>query len=121
MPQFVVFAIDRDEDEWETRDEESRQATYDADYAMGQLLEKRGGRVVGGADLTHSRDARVLSRGTDGVLVTEGPYAESVEQLSGFYIVEADSVEDVVEAAKLMLEGHHRLEIRPRPVREEQP
>jgi hypothetical protein len=119
MPQYVVFAIDDDENAWEKASDEIRNETYAADQRFGKLLEERGGRIVGGADLTHSRDARVLSKGSDGPIVTEGPYAETVEQVSGFYIVECDDLDDVVDAARLMLEGHSRLEIRPRPVRSE--
>jgi hypothetical protein len=118
MPQYVVFAID-DDDTWERASEEVRNETYAADQRFAELLQERGGRIVGGADLTHSRDARVLSKNGDGAaLVTEGPYAETVEQITGFFIVECDDEDVVLEAARLMLEGHSRLEIRPRPVRE---
>jgi hypothetical protein len=120
MPQYVVFAVDDDENAWEGASDQVREETYAADQRFGKLLEERGGRIVGGADLTHSRNARVLTKDDAGeVLVTEGPYAETVEQVSGFFIVECDRYEDVVDAARLMLEGHHRLEIRPRPVREQ--
>ena len=120
MPQFVVFAVDDDENAWEGASDETRNETYAADQRFGKLLEERGGRIVGGADLSHSRDTRVLTKDRDaGAIVTEGPYAETVEQVSGFYIVECDELEDVVEAAKLMLEGHTRLEIRPRPTKEQ--
>ena len=117
MPQYVVFAIDDDENAWEKASDETRNETYAADQRFGKLLEERGGRIVGGADLSHSRNTRVLTKDGDaGAMVTEGPYAETVEQVSGFFIVEADDLDVVVEAAKLMLEGHTRLEIRPRPV-----
>jgi hypothetical protein len=120
MPQYVVFAIDADEDAWERASEETKQLTYDADERFLKLLQDRGGRVVGGADLSHSRDTRVLTKDENGgVLVSEGPYAETVEQVSGFYIVEADNLDDVVEGATLMLEGHSRMEVRPRPVRDD--
>jgi hypothetical protein len=120
MQQYVVFAIDADEDAWEQASDETRNETYDADQRFLKLLAERGGRVVGGADLSHSRDTRVLTKdGSGGALVSEGPYAETVEQVSGFYIVEAQSLDDVVEGAKLMLEGHARMEIRPRPAQEE--
>ena len=120
MPQFVVFAIDDDENAWEGASAETRDETYAADMRFGKLLEERGGRVVGGADLSHSRNTRLLTKdGGGGAVVTDGPYAETVEQVSGFFIVEAATVDDVVEAAKLMLEGHSRLEVRPRPVKEQ--
>src|SRR5690242_17149482 len=100
MPQYVVFAVDEDEDAWEQSSEETKDLTYAADQRFLDLIKERGGRVVGGADLSHSRDTRVLTKdGSGGFLVSEGPYAETVEQMSGFYIVEAPSLEDVVEAA----------------------
>ena len=117
MPQYVVFAVDDDDNAWEQASEKTRNETYAADQAFIELLEKRGGRVVGGADLSHSRNTRLLTKDGDGAaMVTEGPYAETVEQVSGFFIVECDDLDTVVEAARLMLEGHTRLEIRPRPV-----
>ncbi len=120
MPQYVVFAIDADEDAWEAASDEVKDQTYAADERFGKLLEERGAKIVGGADLSHSREARLLTKdAAGGAVVTEGPYAETVEQVSGFFIVEAPDYDVVVEAAKLMLEGHTRLEIRPRPVREE--
>ena len=120
MPQYVVFAVDADEDAWEQADEETRNETYAADQAFIKLLEQRGGRVVGGADLSHSRNTRVLAKTGDGAaVVTDGPYAETVEQVSGFYIVECDDLDTVVEAARLMLEGHTRMEIRPRPEKDQ--
>jgi hypothetical protein len=120
MQQYVVFAIDADENAWEQASDETKQLTYDADERFLKLLAERGGRVVGGADLSHSRNTRVLTKdGSGGALVSEGPYAETVEQVSGFYIVEAESLDDVIEGAKLMLEGHERMEVRPRPNRSE--
>lgn len=117
MPQYVVFAVDADEDAWEQASDETKDVTYAADQRFLDLIKERGGRVVGGADLSHSRETRVLTKdGAGGLLVSEGPYAETVEQVSGFYIVEADNLDDVVEAAGLMLEGHARMEVRPRPV-----
>ncbi len=46
-------------------------------------------------------------------LVLDGPFAETKEQLLGFYIVDCASLDEVIEAAKgLMVEGG-ALEIRP--------
>jgi hypothetical protein len=42
MPQYVVFAVDDDEDAWESASEETKQERFDHDYAFGQLLESRG-------------------------------------------------------------------------------
>ena len=113
MGRYVVFAVDDNEDSWASASEETKQATYDADDRFLKLLEQGGGRVVGGAELSHSHNTRVLHKGSDDTpLVTDGPYAETVEQVSGFYIVECDDLTTLTEAAALMLPGHLRLEIR---------
>ncbi len=115
MDRYVVFVVDDDEDQWETLDDDRKQATYDADARFLALLAARGGRVVGGEELAHSRRSRTLSRKRGGVLVSEGPYAETVEQVSGFYVVECDDLDALTEACVEMLPVHGRLEIRPVP------
>jgi hypothetical protein len=108
-----MFPADN-ETEWETGTEADRQATFDTDFEFGQLLAARGGAVTGGAGLTHSKHARTIKRG-DGSrpLVTEGPYADTVEQLSGFFIVTCDDYETLVEAAEVLVRAHPVVEIRP--------
>jgi len=114
MADYVVMFPADNERVWEEGTEAERQATFDTDFEFGQLLEQRGGAVTGGAGLTHSSKARTIQRGkTSNALVTEGPYAESVEQLSGFYIVTCDDYDALVEAAKVLLRAHPVVEIRP--------
>jgi hypothetical protein len=45
--------------------------------------------------------------------VTQGPYAESVEQLGGFYIDECSDVEAVLDACEAMAEVHVHLQVAP--------
>jgi hypothetical protein len=74
MDRYVVFAVD-DEDAWEAATDQTKQVTYDHDERFIKLLEQRGGRVVGGAELSHSRTTRLLRKGPDdAALVTEGPH-----------------------------------------------
>ncbi|MDX6374156.1 MAG: hypothetical protein QOD98_3144 [Nocardioidaceae bacterium] len=114
MNKYVVFAVDGDEDKWETLSAEEKDQTYDADNRFLALLAERGGKVVGGQELTHSRKTRWLTRDRAGqVLVTDGPFAETVEQISGFYIVECDDLDDLTEALREMLPAHSKLQIRP--------
>jgi hypothetical protein len=109
----VLFPVDN-EAAWETGTEADHQATFDTDAEFGKLLAARGGAVTGGAGLTHSSKARTMRRGTrSNTLVTEGPYAESVEQLSGFYIVTCDDYDALVAAAQVLLRAHPVVEIRP--------
>ncbi len=119
MHKYVVLVVDDDEDRWETLPPEERQHTYDADARFIRLLEERGGKVVGGAELDHSQRGRWLGRdGAGQAVVTDGPFAETVEQLSGFYLVEAPDLDTLTECAREMLPVHHRIELRPQPTDE---
>jgi hypothetical protein len=44
---------------------------------------------------------RTIRAGQDGVSVTDGPYAVTGEPSGAFFIVEADSIEQAVEVARL--------------------
>ncbi len=114
MTDYVVMFPADDEAGWETRTEAERQATFDTDFEFGRLLEARGGAVTGGAGLTHSSQARTIRRGPNAdVLVTDGPFAESTEQLSGFFVVTCDDYGALVEAARVLTRAHPVVEIRP--------
>ena len=114
MGRYVVMFPADNEAEWEGRTEAERQAVFDTDWEFGQLLEARGGAVTGGAALTHSSRARTVRRGPQATaLVTEGPYAEAAEQLSGFFIVTCEDHDAVVEAAEVLVRAHPVVEIRP--------
>jgi hypothetical protein len=107
MSDYVVmFPADREPD-WEAGTEADRQAVFDIDMEFGRLLEARGGSVTGGNALGHSRRARTIRRGPNGTsLVTEGPYAESTEQLSGYFEVTCDEYDALVEAAEVLTRAH---------------
>jgi hypothetical protein len=57
-------------------------------------------RSFGGAQLSPADPGRTLRLDHDEVLVTDGPFAETKEVLSGFYLVEAASTEEAMEIAK---------------------
>ena len=114
MTEYVVMFPADNEVEWEAGTEADHQATFDTDYEFGQLLKARGGAVTGGAGLTPSSKARTIRRGRGSdVLVTEGPFAESVEQVSGFFVVTCDDYDALVEAAQVLTRAHPVVEIRP--------
>jgi hypothetical protein len=114
MTRYVVLFPADDEAAWDQGTEEDHQAVYDTDAEFARLLEQRGLSVTGGRELDSARLARTVRRGPNGtVLVTEGPYAESAEQLSGFYFVEGDDYDALVEAAHVLTRAHPAVEIRP--------
>jgi hypothetical protein len=114
VPEYVVMFPADNEVEWEAGADADRQATFDTDFEFGQLLAARGGAVTGGAGLAHSSTARTIKRGPNSrPLVTEGPFAETVEQLSGFFLVTCDDYDALVEAAAVLVRAHPVVEIRP--------
>jgi hypothetical protein len=48
-----------------------------------------------------------------GLRVLDGPYAESKEQILGFYLVECTTIEEAVEAAEALPQGVAHMEVRP--------
>jgi|SRR5436190_420808 len=113
MARYVVmFPVDN-EQEWEAGSAADHQAVYDTDMEFARLLEKRGGVITGGRELASSSRTRAIRRGPNGTaLVTIGPYAETAEQLSGFYLVTCDDEEGLVEAAQVLVRAHPAVEIR---------
>jgi hypothetical protein len=114
VTDYVVMFPADNEAEWEAGTEADHQATFDTDLEFAQLLKARGGAVTGGAGLAHSSKARTLRRGPkSNALVTEGPFAETVEQMSGFFVVTCDDYDGLVEAAQVLTRAHPVVEIRP--------
>jgi hypothetical protein len=112
MTTTYAVLLPGDEDGWEAADEAARAATYAAHGRFAEALAARGHTIVGGAELTHSRDARVLRRRGDEVVRTEGPYAETTEQLTGFYLVTTDDLDDLLACAELLLDDEGAVEVR---------
>ena len=112
MTEYVVL-LPGDEAEWEAASEERRQATYAQHHEFAKLLEERGHRVTGGAELVHSRETKLLRTTADGTqTVTDGPFSEVVEQLTGFYIIDTPDLEDLLEICKVLGKGEGAIEVR---------
>jgi hypothetical protein len=111
MTTYAVL-LPGDESYWDTASAEERQAGYARHEAFAKALAERGHTVTGGAELTHSREAKVLRRSGDQLTVTEGPYAETVEQLTGFYLVQTDDLDDLIEVCKILSPLEGAIEVR---------
>ncbi len=111
MTEYAVL-LPGDESVWENQSADEKAATYARHEEFSKALEARGHKITGGAELTHSRTARTLRRSDDQITVTDGPYAETVEQLSGFYLVETDDLDDLVEVTKILADAEGGIEIR---------
>ena len=58
------------------------------------------GRLGPVARLLPTTAAATLRKDSDPPLVIDGPFAETKEQLLGFYIVDGESLDDAIEAAR---------------------
>ena len=112
MTEYVVL-LPGDESQWDATPQADKEAMYAIHREFAQALEERGHKVTGGNELAHSRNAKVLRTDADGNhTVTDGPYAETVEQLTGFYIVQSDDLDDLIEVCKILGRGEGAIEIR---------
>jgi hypothetical protein len=83
----------------------------DAHDAFDKAVTERA-RMVAGEALAESPAGRTLRHVDGEPVVTEGPYAEGVEQLGGFYLVEADSMDLVLDLCR-HLPSSYAVEVRP--------
>lgn len=97
--KFVCLGY-AEENKFETLNEKERNAMVDQCFTYDDFLRKNG-HFAGGEALQGPRSAATL-RWQDGkVTVTDGPYAETKEQIGGILILEA---RDLKHAIQLMSE-----------------
>jgi hypothetical protein len=78
-----------------------------------EALAARGHRVVTGAPLEPSAQAiSMRNTGRGSAIVTDGPFAETVEQIVGFYVLETEDEADLVEVVRAFAEGGDHVELR---------
>ena len=112
MTEYVIL-LPGDESVWEGTSQADKEAMYAIHRQFAQALEERGHKVTGGSELANSREAKVLRTDADGNhTVTDGPYAETVEQLTGFYTVQSDDLDDLLEVCKILGRAEGAIEVR---------
>jgi len=88
-------------------------ALVDECLAYGERI-RGSGHFLGGQSLEHSRATTTLQLRDGKVSTTDGPFAETKEQLAGFYLIEARDLNDALQAAaKIPPLRLGRVEVRP--------
>lgn len=100
MAEYVVLIIGDADRWWTSMSLKEREEGYAEYHRFGEQLAERGHKITGGAELKASNTARTVHPGGD--LITDGPYAESAEQVGGFYQVETDNLDDLLECCKII-------------------
>jgi hypothetical protein len=80
--------------EWESLSEDEKNAIYGEYFAIS---ESPG--VVGGQELQPAETATTVRVNGGGTLTTDGPFAATKEALGGFYLLDADNLDDAIALA----------------------
>lgn len=101
-----------DEKKWETMPESERNVLMDECFAYDDVLRKNG-HFAGGEALQDPRNAATLRWKNGKASVTDGPYAETKEQLGGFLVLEAGDMNHAIR----LISNHPGLKIGPFEIR----
>src|SRR5215471_19075267 len=108
--QFLLLIYDT-EQRW-TKLTESQQASDMQAY--GAFGEEFAQAIRGGNALQPTPTARTVRVRNGNQQVTDGPFAETKEQLGGYYLVEANDADEAVAiAAKVPWARYGSIEVRP--------
>lgn len=93
--------------------EEEQGAMYQEYFAFTES-ERAAGTMLGGEALQPVATATTVSVRDGKTITVDGPFAETKEQLGGFYLLEVANLDDAIEAAARIPGARSgRVEIRP--------
>jgi len=110
--QYMLL-IYNDEPAWLALDAEKRSEITGEYLSLVEALRVTG-QYLDGAPLQPSSVATTVRVRSGEQLVTDGPFADTKEQLGGFFMVEAESIDEAIEiAARLPGARYGTIEVRP--------
>jgi hypothetical protein len=117
-----ILLIHDDEAAWGAMAEEERNQLFKEYMEFGNELQQRGALRAG--DQLQPTSTATTVRVKDGkTLTTDGPFAETKEQLGGYYIIETENLDQAIQAAAMVPSTRVGgvIEVRPLVEFEEQP
>ena len=108
--QLMIYTDEASEGAASAAEEQSMMAAY------GAFAEAAGAAgVLRGGERLRPTSATTVVRVHDGeTLTTDGPYAETKEQLGGYFIVECANLDEAIEwASRIPGAGRGAIEVRP--------
>jgi len=110
--QYMLLIFD-DERVWGDMSEDERGRLYDEYGVFTNELRDAGGLVTAN-QLQPSTTATTVQVRAGETLTTDGPFSETKEQLGGYYLIDAESLDEAIEwAAKIPSAGGGTIEVRP--------
>ena len=92
----VLALIYADQGRWESLSEDERNEVYERYRAFGDNV---GDKIVDGAELAPTRAATTVRIREGQTAVTDGPFAETKEQLGGIYVIDVKDLNEAMEWA----------------------
>ena len=93
-----MFMIYHDENVLDSLPEGELQTLIDSALDYDETIRESGHYIVSNA-LQRARTARTIRVHSGKVSVTDGPFAETKEQLGGFFLIEAKDIDEACEMA----------------------
>ena len=110
--QYMLMIYDNEIEEAALPEEELN-AIMAAHGALGRKWRDEG-RYLSGDRLQPSATATTVRMIEGKIVMTDGPYADTKEQLGGFYIIEADDLDQALaDASAIPSAGRTIIEVRP--------
>ena len=110
MTEYMVLIVG-DEARWTSMTDQERSDNHAQFGALEGDLATGRHKVTGGAELHASTTARTIRPG--GETVTAGPFAETAEQVGGFYLVETEDLDGLSDCFRRIARLGNAIEIRP--------
>ncbi len=111
--QYLVLIVEGDWDSTTVTEEQHAQAQKEHG-AFAAAVAAAGAKILGGEALQGEKVGFSVVPGKDGTppVYTNGPLTEATEVLSGYYVIETDTLEQARELATLCPTAGH-IEVRP--------
>ena len=110
--QYLLLIHD-DEQNWATLPEEARRSVVAEYLALTEEMHERG-VILGANRLAPVSAASTVRVRDDEEVVTDGPFAETKEQLGGYYLIDVESLDEALDwAARIPTARRGSVEVRP--------
>ena len=110
--KYLLLIYDNEQD-WKAITEGERQQIYGEYRQLREQLLSRG-QFVGGSQLQPITTATSVRVRDGKEMVTDGPFAETHEQLGGFFLIEAENLDEATSiAARIPSAKTGTIEVRP--------
>jgi hypothetical protein len=110
--RYILLICD-DETMWGTVSPEESEAYMRGYMEFGQEMTERG-VLQGGERLRPTSDATTVQIRNGELLTSDGPFAETKEQIGGYYVVDCKDLDEAIEvASKIPAAKNGVIEVRP--------